>query len=81
MEKLREMADPASCLNKAGDHELLFVLLERDPSCLAAVEAWINDRIARGLNTSTDDKITSARQWMSEVIQRRGPRHLSHPST
>ncbi len=74
MEKVRELEDPCSCLNKAGPNELLFVILERDPSAVAAVEAWIRNRIWRGLNTPTDDQITEARQWIENVTQRQGRR-------
>lgn len=40
MLKKHELSNPASCLNKAGANELVFVLRENDPLFAAAVRHW-----------------------------------------
>lgn len=67
MKKSQELSDPNSCLNKAGDDELLFVLLARDEAAAATVEYWIDKRISLGKNEWDDPKITEARQWADTV--------------
>jgi hypothetical protein len=71
MRKRDELADPRSCLNKARDTEMLFVLLGRDESATVAVRAWIEDRIRRGKNVRTDAKIIEATEWIRTVIAER----------
>ena len=68
MRKRKELSDPASCLNKAGDDEMLFVLLGRDESAPAAVRAWIEDRVSRGKNRRTGPKIQAAERWIQTVL-------------
>ena len=41
MIKIKEIEEESSCLNKAHDGELIFVLLERDVSSADAVEFWV----------------------------------------
>lgn len=69
MRKRDELSNTSSCLNKAGDDELLFVLLGRDASSIDAVNAWIESRIRRGKNKPDDPKIISARQWVADAIR------------
>lgn len=66
MLKHEEMSDPDSCLNKARDDEMLFVLLGRDPAGPAAIEAWIARRIELGKNKPDDLQIAEARQRIAE---------------
>ena len=63
MEKRLEIHEPTSCLNKAGEDELLFVLLERDLAAVPAIRAWIAERIRLGLNSAYDPQITNAEAW------------------
>lgn len=68
MIKSKEFNDPASCLNRARDNELLFVLLERDPAAPVAIAAWIAERVRLGKNKPDDDQITEAKvvaAWMA----------------
>jgi hypothetical protein len=58
--KSREVSDPSSCLSKAADDELLFVLLARDPAAPVAIEAWVNERLRLGKNTANDAQIAEA---------------------
>ena len=67
MRKSAELSDPNSCLNKAKDDELLFVLLERDAAAADTVEFWCNRRIKLGKNTENDMQIKEARSWVLEV--------------
>ena len=60
MKKFNELANPESCLNKAKDSEMLFVLLERDPAAPSAIRAWIRERIRIGKNKPNDPKILEA---------------------
>ncbi len=60
MVKKFEIADPKSCLNRAKEHERVFVLLERDESTPVAIQAWATDRIKRGKNKPMDPEILEA---------------------
>jgi hypothetical protein len=74
MLKKDEIADPKSCLNKAADDEMLFVIREKDPCAIATVLAWINYRIESGKNTNSDAKIIEAMDWCNKVGMRRNGR-------
>lgn len=69
MRKIDELRDPNSCLNKARDHEWVFVLLERDIAAPTAVRAWISRRISSGKNKWEDEQIQDALQWCQTVEQ------------
>ena len=71
MRKCDELTDPESCLNKAEDDELLFVLLERDPAAPAAITKWAQERIRLGLNKPGDPKLLSAAKWIEDAQQRK----------
>lgn len=60
MKKRDELSDPASCLNRAKDDEMVFVLLARDVAAPAAIVAWIDERVRLGKNTYTDPQILEA---------------------
>lgn len=62
MLKSEELSNPASCWNKAGEFERLFVLLERDPAAPVAIRAWIEQRIRLGENKRGDRQIVEAEQ-------------------
>ena len=63
MLKVREIRDPTSCLNKAEDDELIFVLLERDPCAPYAVRSWADERVRIGKNHPNDPQIIEALNW------------------
>lgn len=69
MRKKNELADPTSCLNRARDDEMLFVLLGRDPASVVAVLAWIEERIRIGKNVRNDAQIQEALAWVY-LVQR-----------
>lgn len=60
MRKHQELTDPLSCLNKARDNELLFVLLERDPAAPHTIREWVKKRIEIGKNKPEDPQVKEA---------------------
>lgn len=60
MRKRDELADPNSCMSKAKDDELTFVLLERDMAAPATIRFWISERIRLGKNKPDDPQIVEA---------------------
>jgi len=62
MRKESELSEPKSCLNKARDGEMLFVLLGRDIAAPVAIRAWIDARIRLGKNQPYDPQIIEAEQ-------------------
>lgn len=64
----QERDDPNSCLNRAGHHERLFVLMARDHSAPVAIEAWIKHRLATGKNQPTDQQIKDAQDCVDEML-------------
>ena len=72
MRKRDEIADPASCLNRARDDELTFVLLGRDPAAPAAVRAWVEERVRLGKNRRGDPQIVDAEAWIAAAEAERG---------
>ncbi len=60
MIKCEELENPTSCLNKARDDELIFVLLARDAAASVAIRAWVQERIRIGKNRLDDPQIIEA---------------------
>ena len=60
MFKSDELSNPNSCLNKARDNELLFVLLARDPAAPDTIRHWAHRRISMGKNKYNDPQIVEA---------------------
>jgi hypothetical protein len=60
MKKRDELNDPTSCINKAYDHELTFVLLARDAAAPDTIRAWVQKRIQLGKNHTIDSQIVEA---------------------
>lgn len=60
MTKSNERGNPQSCWNKANEHEIMFILLDRDTSAPATIRFWCKERISQGLNSSYDSQIDSA---------------------
>jgi hypothetical protein len=67
MRKSEELSNPKSCLNKAKDDELLFVLLARDKAAPYVVRMWTNERVRLGLNAGDDAQIREAQEWAMKV--------------
>ncbi len=77
MLKRDELIDPASCMSRARDDEMTFVLLERDAAAPAAIRAWIDERIRLGKNAPDDVQIQEAGRCILAMTGRR----MSAPTT
>lgn len=60
MKKLDELANPKSCMNRAHDNEMTFVLLGRDLMAPAVIREWCRLRCLHGKNSPKDPQITEA---------------------
>lgn len=60
MLKRYELTDPTSCMSRADDDEMTFVLLSRDAAAPTAIRAWIKERIRLEKNAVNDDQIQEA---------------------
>lgn len=60
MKKLDELANPKSCMNRAHDNEMTFVLLGRDLVAPAVIREWCRLRCLHGKNSPKDPQITEA---------------------
>jgi hypothetical protein len=69
MLKRDELTDPTSCINKAADDELVFVLRAKDAAAPATIRAWIKERVERGMNVEGDAKLIEAERC-AEAMER-----------
>ncbi len=60
MIKREELADPASCMSRALDDEMTFVLLGRDAAAPFAIRCWVTERIRLAKNKASDPQIIDA---------------------
>jgi hypothetical protein len=60
MRKRDELSDLDSCLNKARDDEMIFVLLARDAAAPVAIRAWMEERVRLDKNKPSDLQIIEA---------------------
>ena len=67
MLKMNELTDPNSCMNRALDDEVIFVLLCRDEAAPVAIRAWIAERIRLGKNTPEDKQIIEAERCAARM--------------
>lgn len=67
MKKKDEINDPNSCLSKAGDDEIIFVLRAKDPVAPDTIRMWLNLRVIRGHNEASDKKIHDARSLAEQM--------------
>jgi hypothetical protein len=65
--KREELTNLNSCMNRALDDEMTFVLLGRDPAAPVAIRAWAQERIRLGKNTSRDLQITDALETAAKM--------------
>lgn len=78
MRKKQELSNPNSCLNKAKDEEMVFVMLGRDEAAPAAIRAWCRKRVKLGKNNPDDLQILEAEEcaFKMEVEQCEGQNPL-----
>jgi hypothetical protein len=60
MIKREELSNPNSCMNRAHEDEMTFVLLGRDPAAPKAIREWVARRVYLGKNQYDDPQITEA---------------------
>lgn len=60
MLKSEELTNPKSCMSRAKDNEMTFVLLERDAAAPHAIREWIRERVRLGKNHFNDPQIIEA---------------------
>lgn len=60
MQRKLELSLASSCLNKAHDEEVLFVMMARDAAAPDAIRAWAQRRVDLGLNKADDAEIVEA---------------------
>ena len=72
MVKRDELADPASCLNRAADDEPLFVLRASDPLAVNVVRDWCmtyynRHEIGRPMRPNDAEQLRRRKKWQSAV--------------
>jgi len=67
MIKSEELNNPQSCMNRAREDELTFVLLGRDRAAPAAIRAWCAERVRLGKNALNDEQMVEAAYWVQTV--------------
>jgi hypothetical protein len=72
MRKRDELTNKSSCMNKAREDEMTFVLLGRDVAAPATIRFWINERLRLGKNHSDSCQITEAEECARIMEQERG---------
>ena len=60
MIKSKELSDPQSCMGRARQDEMTFVLLARDVAAPGAIREWCRLRCLHGKNKSRDPQIIEA---------------------
>jgi hypothetical protein len=60
MRKQFELNDQQSCINRAKDNEMVFVLIGRDVCAAETIRDWCQRRILRGKNKLHDRQIQEA---------------------
>jgi hypothetical protein len=60
MIKRRELTDPASCMSRAHEDEMTFVILARDKCAPGTIKDWVKRRIKSGKNIKGDSQTTEA---------------------
>lgn len=71
MRKVDELTNPKSCMSRAANSEMTFVLLGRDAAAPAAIREWIQERIRLKKNNPEDDQIIEAAHCALQMEQDR----------
>jgi hypothetical protein len=67
MIKRLEMTDPQSCMSRAGEDEMTFVLLARDICAPDTIRDWVANRLGAGKNKFSDPQIQDALECAREM--------------
>lgn len=82
MIKREELTNPHSCMSRAKDGEMTFVLLSRDIVAPDAIRYWAEQRIARGKNQRGDAQISEAFECARRMEhQRNNPETVGEQAT
>ena len=71
MLKRDELTTPNSCMSRAKEDEMTFVLLARDVAAPAAIRTWVEQRILLGKNCRGDVQIREALECAREMERQR----------
>ena len=71
MVKTEELTNPKSCMSRAGEHEMTFVLLARDAAAPEVIRFWVRERIRLGKNDAHDNQILEALHCANFMEQQR----------
>jgi len=69
--KRLELTDPASCLSKAADDEIVFVLRGHDQCAPDTIREWVRLRTAAGKNRYDDAQINEALDCAEQMERER----------
>lgn len=58
---------PTSCWNKAGEDEMVFVMLGHDVAAPDGIRAWAEARVRKGKNKWEDEQIREALRCADEI--------------
>lgn len=64
-------SNPASCMSRARDDEMTFVLLGRDVAAPTAIRAWAAERVRLKKNSKDDEQIQEALACALEMEEKR----------
>ncbi len=79
MIKREELSDPRSCMSRARDDEMTFVLLGRDVTFAATVRFWVAERIRLGKNAPGPPQVQEALAAAARVEKEHHPVRSNHP--
>ena len=71
MIKREELTNPKSCMSRAKDDEMTFVLLGRDAAAPATIRFWVDERIRLGKNCLMDPQIVEALECAASMERAR----------
>ena len=77
MRKREEIENQDSCLNRALDTEMLFVLIGRDICAPATIRFWCEERIKQGRNSPGDQQLIEA-EACAQTIEASTPMTPDH---
>lgn len=72
MRKVAELTNPSSCMSRARDDEMTFVLLGRDAAAPNAIRMWVAERIRLGKNEPDDPQVLEALECARTMEKERG---------
>lgn len=71
MIKREELTNPQSCMSRAADDEMTFVMLARDIAAPDTIRDWCARRCVMGKNKPTDPQIKEAMACSGEMERQR----------